>query len=251
MRGHLQQRGKDSWRCKVFLGRSPDGQRRYLERTIRGSRSDAEQQLARLVVEAGEGRWVPTEPMTMGELVDRWLRLKETTVEPGTVANYWWICRQYVLPAFGHRKVASIRTMEPGEGRHSPVGRPPRDLPALGLRGPGLDPARARRRVPRLRDLPLAPRRHRVPARRGLRAPVAGRLVGQQRPAHPPLDRPRRLGDRREGHQDAPVRPPRQGHDAEHLQPHPAGHTDAKTAETMGRLLDPLSVTIRSRRIRR
>lgn len=65
-----------------------------------------------MVVEAGEGRWVPSAPMTMAELLDRWLRLKETTVEPSTVDNYRWIARQYVVPAFGHRKVVSIRTVE-------------------------------------------------------------------------------------------------------------------------------------------
>ncbi len=45
MRGHLQQRGADSWRLKVFLGRSPDGKTRYLERTTRGTRREAEQEL--------------------------------------------------------------------------------------------------------------------------------------------------------------------------------------------------------------
>jgi len=112
MRGHLQQRGADSWRLKVFLGRSADGKKRYLERTVRGSRREADQELARLVVEAGEGRWTPSAPMTMAELLDRWLKLKATTVEPSTVSNYEWIARQYVVPAFGDRKVASIRTME-------------------------------------------------------------------------------------------------------------------------------------------
>ena len=112
MRGHLQQRGADSWRLKVFLGRSADGRKRYLERTVRGTRSEADQELARLAVEAGEGRWTPSAPMTMAELLDRWLRLKATTVEPSTVSNYEWIARQYVVPAFGDRKVASIRTME-------------------------------------------------------------------------------------------------------------------------------------------
>lgn len=112
MRGHLHQRGADSWRLKVFLGRSADGKKRYLERTVRGTRREADQELARLVVEAGEGRWTPSAPMTMAELLDRWLRLKATTVEPSTVSNYEWIARRYVVPAFGDRKVASIRTME-------------------------------------------------------------------------------------------------------------------------------------------
>ena len=35
MRGHLQARG-DSWRIKVYVGRSADGTKRYVERTIHG-----------------------------------------------------------------------------------------------------------------------------------------------------------------------------------------------------------------------
>ena len=72
MRGHLQQRGPDSWRPKVFIGQSNDGKRRYVERTVRGSRGEAETALARLVVEAADGRYVAAAPMTFGELLDRW-----------------------------------------------------------------------------------------------------------------------------------------------------------------------------------
>ena len=229
MRGHLQQRGADSWRLKVFLGRSTDGKKRYLERTVRGTRSEADQELARLVVEAGEGRWTPSAPMTMAELLDRWLKLKATTVESSTVSNYEWIARRYVVPAFGDRKVASIRTMEldefyarlrlsggvesrplsgrtvrichtvmrqsldrPASGASSPatrrgtplpVGRPLRGVSALGRPSPR--PARRRlRRGARLRRLPLAARHHRLPAGRGLRAPVAARpLTNSSDPA--------------------------------------------------------------------
>lgn len=36
MRGHIQQRGKASWRVKAYVGRDADGVRRYVERTVRG-----------------------------------------------------------------------------------------------------------------------------------------------------------------------------------------------------------------------
>ena len=61
MRGHLQQRGDDAWRLKVYVGRSADGKRRYLERTVHGNRREAERELALLVVEVDEGRHVALE----------------------------------------------------------------------------------------------------------------------------------------------------------------------------------------------
>lgn len=55
MREHIQQRGTDSWRVKVFVGRDPDGVRRYVERTVWGTRRAAERKVAaRVVVEVAE-----------------------------------------------------------------------------------------------------------------------------------------------------------------------------------------------------
>ena len=112
MRGHLQQRGADSWRLKVFLGRSTDGKRRYLERTFRGLRREAENELARMVVEVGEGRHAPAPPMTFGELLDRWLAMKKLSLEPSTLKSYEWVAERYLRPALGERKLASVRPIE-------------------------------------------------------------------------------------------------------------------------------------------
>lgn len=112
MRGHLQQRGKNRFRAKVYLGRGPDGKRRYLERAVNGTRAEAERELNRMLVEVDEGRHIPSAPMTMDELLDQWLSLKTTTVEATTVDGYRWIVGHYVRPAFGARKVASVRTLE-------------------------------------------------------------------------------------------------------------------------------------------
>lgn len=112
MRGHLQQRSRDTWRLKVYVGRSADGRKRYVERTVHGSRREAERELARLVVEVDEGRHVASAPITVGELLDRWLEVKASTVEANTERGYRWIVERYARPAFGDRKVASIRTLE-------------------------------------------------------------------------------------------------------------------------------------------
>jgi integrase len=112
MRGHLQPRGKNRFRAKVYLGRSPDGKRRYLERTVTGTRAEAERELNRMLVEVDEGRHVASAPMTLGDVVDRWLQIKASTVEANTERGYRWVAEHFVKPAFGDRKVASIRTLE-------------------------------------------------------------------------------------------------------------------------------------------
>ncbi len=112
MRGHLQHRGGDAWRIKVYLGRSADGRKRYLERTVRGTRRDAEREMARLVVEVDDGRHAASAPMTFSELLDRWMEVKRANVAPRTIESYEWIASNYLRPRLGDRKLAGLRTMD-------------------------------------------------------------------------------------------------------------------------------------------
>lgn len=113
MRGHVQQRGPRTWRIKVYVGRSPaDGRKRYVERTVQGSKREAERELARVVVEVDEGRHVAAGPITFVELLDRWLEVKRLSVEPTTLRPYEWVAAKYLRPALAHRKVGALRAME-------------------------------------------------------------------------------------------------------------------------------------------
>ena len=53
MRGHLEDRGKNVWRAKVYAGRQGDGRRVYVTRTIHGTKRFAEGKLAELLM-----KWV-------------------------------------------------------------------------------------------------------------------------------------------------------------------------------------------------
>ena len=66
MRGLIQKRGTESWRVRAYLGRDADGTKRYVSRTVRGTRREAEQVLSRLLVEVDEGRHAAAAPMTFG-----------------------------------------------------------------------------------------------------------------------------------------------------------------------------------------
>lgn len=121
MRGHLQHRGGDAWRIKVYLGRSADGRKRYLERTVRGTRRDAERAMAHLVVEVDEGRHAASAPMTFGELLDRWVEVKRASVAPRTIESYEWIATKYLRPRLGDRSAHGSSTIalpmsSPGRG---------------------------------------------------------------------------------------------------------------------------------------
>ena len=113
MRGHVQQRGSGTWRIKVVRrpGRRPAASGTS-STTIKGTRREAERELSRLVVEIDEGRHAAAAPMTVDELLDRWLAVKEPNVEASTIRSYTWLATTYLRPALGHRKLAALRPME-------------------------------------------------------------------------------------------------------------------------------------------
>src|SRR3954469_19970780 len=112
MRGHIQQRGEKSFRIRACAGRDRSGRKRYVQRTIVGTRRDAEKALTRLLGEVDEGRIVASASMTMNELIDKWLAVKRQSVEPSTMINYEWVARKYVRPALGTHKVDALRAMD-------------------------------------------------------------------------------------------------------------------------------------------
>lgn len=112
MRGSIQQRGTTSWRVKAYVGRDSTGRKRYVQRTVRGTRRDASRELSRLVVDVDEGRYVASPAMTLDELLDRWLAVKRAAVEPSTLTSYEWVARTYIRPALGDRKVGALRPVD-------------------------------------------------------------------------------------------------------------------------------------------
>ena len=112
MRGHIQERGKDRWRIKVYVGRDATGKKRYVQRTVSGNRRHVERELSRLLVEVDEGRVLASPAMTLDELLDRWLEMKRRAVESSTWSSYEWVARKYIRRPLGARKIGSLRPID-------------------------------------------------------------------------------------------------------------------------------------------
>jgi integrase len=112
VRGHLEERGKNVWRAKVFLGRdATTGRRHYVNRTIHGTRREAEAVLNELLVEAG-GRSPMVADGTFAELAEGWLELNEGQLSPTTRRAYRSLLDRLILPRFGTRKVRTIQARD-------------------------------------------------------------------------------------------------------------------------------------------
>jgi hypothetical protein len=73
MKGHIRKRGKSSWALVIFLGRDAGGKQHRRLHAVRGTRRDAQRELARLMNEINTGAYVEPAHMTVGEFLDRWM----------------------------------------------------------------------------------------------------------------------------------------------------------------------------------
>ena len=113
MAGHLQERGPKTWRLSVYVGRDArTGRKRYVQRTVHGTKREAERALARLVTEVDEGRHSASAAGTFGNLLDRWLETKAQSVDPATISNYRWVTEKYIRPGLGQARLASLKAVD-------------------------------------------------------------------------------------------------------------------------------------------
>ena len=74
--GQIFQQAEDSWTVRIYLGRNPGtGKRRYLNRTVRGRKKDAQRVLNELLHAKDLGRLVEPSRMTLSDYLDEWLEV--------------------------------------------------------------------------------------------------------------------------------------------------------------------------------
>src|SRR5438067_5481677 len=71
--GQIIPRGEDTWLVRIFTGRDGNGKRRYLNKTIRGKKKDAQDYLSKTLTAISTGTFVERSPLTVGEYLDKWL----------------------------------------------------------------------------------------------------------------------------------------------------------------------------------
>ncbi len=99
MRSHLEDRGKNVWRAKVYAGRQSDGRRVYVTRTIHGTKRFAESKLAELLMEVSHTDEVTTDG-TLAALVQQWRPIAEVNLSPTTLHEYDRLLEKRILPRF-------------------------------------------------------------------------------------------------------------------------------------------------------
>lgn len=118
MKGSLRERKPGVFELRIYLGEDAvTGEHRYRSVTVRGSKRDAQTELARLVTDAQEGRIAGRKVVpgkyTLHQLIDA--HLAELNGSPGTVRSYQSMHSKYIIPSIGRLPLEKLDTRVIGQ----------------------------------------------------------------------------------------------------------------------------------------
>lgn len=112
MRGHIRKRSKDSWTVVVYLGRDPEtGKRRYLWKSVKGPKRNAEITLTRLLASVDTGTDLLPSKLTVEQLSREWLKTAKDKLKPRTHERYDELMRLHVIPHIGSVELKKLKPL--------------------------------------------------------------------------------------------------------------------------------------------
>ncbi len=113
MAGQIIKRGDKTWIVRIFTGRDEQGKRRYLNKTIHGTKKDANTYLSATLTAISAGTFVEPTPLTLGAYLDRWLdAAARPRVRARTLDDYTEYLKRYVRPALGDKRLSDVRPLD-------------------------------------------------------------------------------------------------------------------------------------------
>lgn len=112
MRGHIEKRGDGAYRLLIDLPRGTDGKRKRLSRTVRGTRKQAEAELARILSETSDGTFVKPSELSCSDYLDKWLAHAKGNLSPTTYRGYKRIIETELKPALGRSKLSDLTPLQ-------------------------------------------------------------------------------------------------------------------------------------------
>jgi len=111
MKGHLQPRGPNSWRLKYDVGRDPGtGKRLIRYSTFRGTKREAQVEMARLITEASGGNLVEPTKLTVAEYIRSWISVASAiAISPKTAERYRQLIEGQIVPHLGAMILQRLR----------------------------------------------------------------------------------------------------------------------------------------------
>jgi len=112
-RGQVIERSKDAFLVRIYLGEDETGKRRYYNKTITGTKRDAQKHLTSVLGDLDRGTFIEPSKETLNSYLDRWLENSAAPrVRARTLRDYRSLLERYVRPVLGQRILASITPLD-------------------------------------------------------------------------------------------------------------------------------------------
>ena len=113
MTGQIVKRGDNTWYIRIFLGRDANGKRKYFNKTIHGTKKDAQKYLTAKTREKDLGFFVEPALMPLNEFLDRWLsEIAQNKLRARTFENYESLLNCHVRKTLGAKRLSDIQAYE-------------------------------------------------------------------------------------------------------------------------------------------
>ena len=113
MSGQIIKRGDRTWLVRVFAGRDEAGKRRYINKTVKGVKKDAEKYLNNTLSSLSSGTFVEPSDLTLNSFLDRWMdSAAKPRLSERTLAEYTALLRRYVREPLGKLKLSDLRAVD-------------------------------------------------------------------------------------------------------------------------------------------
>src|SRR5262245_30907054 len=115
MRGHIRRRGKASWELKYDIANvREDGQRRTQYRSFKGTKAQAQSELAKLLVAVDEGAHVEASKVSVGQhVLSRLAQWKGSgRISPKTAERYEQLIRAQLIPFLGRVPLQRLKSRD-------------------------------------------------------------------------------------------------------------------------------------------
>lgn len=111
MRGHITKRGKNSWTIVLYTGRDPQtGKKQYKWHSVKGTKKQAEKELAALINSLETGSYIKPKKTTLGLFLEQWLQdYAATNTAPRTYERYAEIVRLHLIPNLGRIALTQLK----------------------------------------------------------------------------------------------------------------------------------------------
>jgi integrase len=126
--GQIIPRGDNRWLVRIFLGRDENGKRRYTNKTIHGTKKDAQKWLTKAQRDRDLGIFVEPSTETVSQYISKWLEtVAKPRVSEKTFEGYEWMLK-HVKNQLGDIRLSELSTgdiqtfyasLSPSTARHA------------------------------------------------------------------------------------------------------------------------------------